>query len=402
MYKITQYENIKSTRVIDILSIEEVLKIMKDGNESLPFIKMAREFGKGSSQYDMIKENNLITFRYNFIFKDSAANKNIIAPTGLIYIDVDSDSVVPESEYVYASWKSLSNMGYGLLVKVDNLSVDNFKYVYKEVSNLIGVESDKNASKPIQQTVLSYDSNLYYNSDSITYSYVEPVKASPAINLKKERGYLSTNDTFIEQIPNTKVRFNNINDYFKDTDDAYIVFREEKELVCNPFVPRKVELGKRNSILFIYFSQIVALNPSIHKTYLKLLGDSININVMKPKLLDNEINRVIKSVFYMLGNGTLKMICNQERRILFNPSIKMEFKGKMKIVNRELGEMKSEATKAIIYEVIEDWDFVQRGKITQNKVAELSTYSIATIKRYWHHFKAYIKDLNDDYRKHNT
>jgi len=402
MYEITQYENIKNSKVVKTVTVEEILNIIREGDEHLTVINAAREFGKGHKLYDSLKVNSIPTYRYNFLFDETASNMNIIKPTGLIYIDVDSDIVIPENEYVFASWKSLSNIGNGLLVKVDNLSVDNFKYVYKEVSDLIGVESDKNASKPTQQTVLSYDSNLYYNSDSITYSYTEPVKVSSAINLKKERGYLSTNDTFIEQIPNAKVRFNNINDYFKNTDDVYIVFREEKELICNPFVPRSVELGRRNSILFIYFSQIVALNPSIHKTYLKLLGDSINVNVMKPKLLDNEINRVIKSVFYMLGNGTLKMICNQERRILFNPSIKMEFKGKMKIVNRELGQMRSEVTKALIYEIIEDWDFHSSGKITQQKVCKQSKFSIATIKRYWYHFKAYIDDLNNDYRRHDT
>ena len=123
---------------------------------------------------------------------------------------------------------------------------------------------------------------------------------------------------------------------------------------------------------------------------------------MKPKLLDKEINSVINSVFNMLDNGTLKMICNQERRILFNPSIKIEFKEKMKIVNKELGQMKSEVTKALIYEIIEGWDFHSNGKITQQKVSEQSKFSIATIKRYWHHFKAYIGDLNNDYRKHNT
>jgi len=398
MYKITKYDSIKSPQINSTIQIEDILNIIKNGDENLPFIELARECGKGSTHYDLIKIYNLPTFRCNFLFDETASNKNITTPTGLIYIDVDSDIVIPENEYVFASWKSLSNVGNGLLVKVDNLSVDNFKYVYKEVSELIGVESDKQASKPTQQTVLSYDSNLYYNSDSITYSYTEPVKVSSAINLKKEKRCLSTNDTFIEPTPNFKVRYNNINDYFKNTDDVYKVFENEKELICNPFVPRKVELGRRNSILFIFVSQIVALNPSINKTYLKLLGDSVNVGVMRPKLLDKEINSVINSVFRMLDAGTLKMIFNQERRILFNPSIKMEFKDKMVIVNEVLGKRRREATKAIIYAIIEDWNFLENGKIIQKKVAELSGYSAATIKRYWHHFKAYIGGLNDDFK----
>jgi len=400
MYKITQYENIKNYKINSTYQIDEVLSIIKNGDDNLPLIQLAREYGKGSPQYNLIKENNLPTYRYNFLFRESASNKNISVPTGLIYIDVDSDSVVPENEYVYASWKSLSNTGYGLLAKVDNLTQTNFKYVYEEISELIGIDSDKQASKPTQQTVLSYDSDLYFNTDSTTYHYINKEKVSSPNNFKKGKGSISTYDTFQENSSGyTKIRYNNIDDYFIGSDEVYIVFKDKKVMICNPFVPRKIEKGKRNHYLFIFLSQIVALNLTVPRNYLKLLVECINVNAMKPKLSDGEMNKVMNSVYNKRDNGTLEIYFNQERRILFNPVIKMTQKDKMVIVNRELGQMKSEATKAIIYEVIEDWDFIQSGKITQNKVAELSTYSIATIKRYWHHFKAYIKGLNDDYRR---
>ncbi|WP_298265664.1 hypothetical protein [uncultured Lutibacter sp.] len=402
MIKITQYENITNPKIQMTLTIDEVLNIIKNGNEFLPIINAAREYGKGHPLYNSLKSTSIPTFRYNFLFNERASNKTIISSTGLIYLDIDDNMFIPESELIYASWRSLSNTGYGLLVKVDNLTLDNFKYVYNEISDRIGVTPDDNARKATQQTVLSYDSDLYFNSDSTTYHYLNKEKVSSPNNIKKKKEWLSTNGTFIENTSNSKVRYNNIDDYFIDSDNVYVVFTEDKELICNPYLPLKVNVGRRNSILFIYFCQIVALNPTISKNYMRSLGESINTNIMKPKLSEKEMNAVIDSVFKKLKNDDLSIIYNQERRILFNPSIKLSHKEKMVIVNKELGLMKSEMTKAVIYEIIEGWDFNSSGKITQVKVCELSDFSLPTIKRYWHHFKAYIGDLNNDYKKHST
>lgn len=402
MIKITQYENIENPKIQKTLTVDEVLNIIKNGNEYLPIINTAREYGKGHPLYESLKHYSIPTFRYNFLFNERVANKNIISSTGLIYIDVDDNLFIPDNELIYASWRSLSNTGYGLLVKVDNLTLDNFKYAYNEISDRIGVTPDDNARKATQQTVLSYDSDLYFNSGSTTYHYINKEKVSSPNNIKKEKEWLSTNGTFIENNTNSKVRYNNIDDYFIDNDEVYIAFTEEKVLICNPYLPLKVKVGRRNSILFIYFCQIVALNPTISKSYMRSLGESININIMKPKLSEKEINGVIDSVFKKLKSGDLKIIYNQERRILFNPSIKISHREKMVIVNKELGQMKSEVTKAVIYDIIEDWDFNSCGKINQQKVSEQSKFSIATIKRYWHYFKAYISDLNNDYRNYNT
>jgi hypothetical protein len=399
MYKITQYENIKNYKIINTLHFEDVLSIIKDGDDNLPLIKLAREYGKGSTQYDLIKTNNLPTFRCNFLFDESATNKNITASTGLIYIDIDENIVIPkENEYVYACWKSLSNFGYGVIVKVDNLTLENFKHVYYSISKLLGINSDKNACKATQQTVVSFDPNLYYNSDSIIYTYKETEKVSSPHKLKKGKECLTTNDTFNFNSKFKKVRFNNTDDYFKGTDDMYIVFKDEKKWICNPFIPLKVKRGNRNNTMYIFLSQIVALNMMVSKQYIKILGNSININAMKPSMPESEINSIINSIFKNKEDGGLQMFLNQERRILFNPAIKIPFKEKMIIVNRELGFMARETAKAIMYAIIEDWDFRYEGKITQLKVSQISGFSSSKIKRYWADFKNYVADLNKDFR----
>jgi hypothetical protein len=398
MYKITKYESIKNSKITDTVRIEDVIKTIKNGDDNLSLIKMAREYGKGSPQYDLIKTNNLPTFRYNFLFNERATNKNIISSTGLIYIDIDENIIIPsDNEYIYAYWKSLSNIGYGLLVKVDNLTVVNFKYVYNEISELLGIESDKSACKATQQTVVSYDPHLYYNSVSAIYNYKETKKVSSPSKLKKGKEYLTTNDTFIQNDTFERVRFNNINDYFKNLDEKYIYFKGDKVSICNPFIPQVVKKGSRNSIMFIYLSQIVVLNTKVSKSYIKILADSINIQAIKPKLPEHQIIKIINSIYKLKESKGLKMMLNQERRILFNPSLKIPFKEKMIIVNSKLSSQKREIAKEAIYLVLEDWNFVENGKITQKKVSGELGFSLSKVKRYWSGFKYYVSDLNNDF-----
>jgi hypothetical protein len=297
MYKVSKYKNVRSSEIDGTLDIEEVFKIIREGDSALRHIEYARSFAKGSEDYDSIKRNLIPTFRFNFLFNDKALNKNITEPTGLIFIDVDNTEVIPESDFIFAKWKSISLKGFSILVKVDKLSQENFNDCYDNLSSLLMINSDVGARKPTQQTVQSYDPDIYINYDAKTYNCADFEKVLSAIKQKKERRCLTRNETFLPVFQKIKVIFNNIGDYFIDNNSPYRVFREEKERLCIPFLPRKVEKGNRNSYLFIYLSQIVALNPHINKAYIKVLADSMNFNVMKPKLLDDELHKIINSIF---------------------------------------------------------------------------------------------------------
>ncbi|MBZ0328265.1 MAG: hypothetical protein K8F54_11710 [Altibacter sp.] len=398
MFQVTKYKNIKSSDVEDTLDIAEVFKIIKEGDSALNHIKYARSFNKGSEDYNSIKANLIPTFRFNFLFDRKASNKNITEPTGLIFIDVDNTDTILDNDFIFAKWKSISLKGYSILVKVDNLTVNNFNDTYDNISSLLKINSDIGARKPTQQTVQSYDPDIYINYDAKTYNCAEIKKVPSAIKQKKEKKCLTRNETFLPVSQNIKIRFNNIDDYFTDNNSTYIVFKEEKEKLCIPFIPRKVEEGNRNSYLFIYLSQIVALNPHINKAYVKAIADSVNLNVMHPELPESELNDIINSIFKIKESDELEMFYNKERRIIFNPKQKLPFKEKMKIVNKELGSMAADRTIEKIYVCIEEWDFQSYNKINQVKVADLMELHVSTIKRYWSNFKAFVKELNDDYK----
>lgn len=135
----------------------------------ISLIQSARTFGKDSPKYDAIKTTLLPTFRFNFLFEGKAANENITVPTGLIYLDADNTDTIPNSPYILAKWKSLSDTGFGILVKVNGLNLGNYSDTYNHLSELIGVTSDTDVRKATQQNIQSYDPNLYYNPDAFVY-----------------------------------------------------------------------------------------------------------------------------------------------------------------------------------------------------------------------------------------
>lgn len=395
MYKVSKFQNVKNPQVTQTLTIDEVLHLIKQGDKNLKLIQTAREYGKGSPLYNNIKTEMLPSFRFNFHFEGIATNKNIIGATGLIYLDVDNVDYIPTNDYIFSSWKSLSNTGYGILIKVDNLTLDNYSEVYNELTKIIGIDSDAGARKATQQTVLSFDSKLYYNPNSLVFHYSNSKKVPNLPILEKRERGIGTNDTFLG-ITSDSIRFNNIADYFQNEyeNEIYRVF-ETKIRICNPFIPNKIPEGKRNSTLFFLLSQYAILNPNTGKPFLKSIAETIN-KKMFPNLSEKEIEITINKIIHRKEEGSLKLFYNEERLILFNPNIQITTNKKMQLVNEIMGKRKVQLTKEVIYLVLESWDFGMNGKITQNKVARLTNKSITTIKRYWFEFKDYVSDLNNN------
>ena len=181
MIEVTKYKNSRSPDVSETLTIEEVFKIIKIGDSVLTHIKYARSFDKNSEDYDAIKTGIIPTFRFNFIFDKRASNNNITEPTGLIYLDIDNTEDLPSSEFIFAKWKSLSLTGYCILVKVNNLSIDNFNDCYDKLSSLLNINSDIGARKPTQQTIQSYDPNIYVNHNSRVFNCIRIEKVPSPI-----------------------------------------------------------------------------------------------------------------------------------------------------------------------------------------------------------------------------
>lgn len=390
---INKFKNGESPKVVSSSKIIDIISKIKEGDENLQEIKELREIGKSNPLFDKMKMKLFPSYRFNFTFNLTAANKNIIEPTGFIYIDVDKQTTVDKSNpLIYACWKSISGTGYGILVKVDNLTLNNFKDTYHSIGYLLGIKPDLYACKATQQTIQSFDPDLYLNEASITYNAIHK-KENPTII--REKTTISAPISY----GNNKLRFNNISDHFQGKESKdFLVFGEEKIKICAPFIPQFIEKGKRNSTMFWILSQYIQLNQFASESFLIACANTINKS-MVPCLTTTEIKKIINSVLKKNDEATLTLILNKERRILFNPSSVLTKKEKQKIVGQEMGKLKTEKTLSEIYKVIEGWDFDNLGKITQDKIATQLSKGVKTIKRNWAAFKSYVSDLNDDHKK---
>lgn len=394
----------KSPYVKRTISIEDIFEIIKTGDGNQELITEARNFGKNTQEYDAIKINQLPSVRFNFNFNTKAADRNIKAATGLIYIDIDDvDSIDNNNHFIFASWKSLSSTGYGILVKIDGLTLDNFSTNYLEVSTILGIKSDIGAKKATQQTILSYDANIYVNNSSSVFTAKQKVSFSriKCGAQKKREKHIRVNDTFSDYTGTT--RFNNFSDYFEDGDDEtpFRVFTEKKQRMSIPFIPKSV-VGNRTNNMFAYVSQVAINNASSNFNFLKAVANTFN-KYCYPNLSDDKVDAIVNNVLKKKENNEILLNENVERRLIFNPNckIKLTKEEKQKIVAGEVGKIRTEKTKKQIYDVLENWDFENNGAINQNKVADVSGKAIATIKRNWSDFKDYVKELNADYQNVN-
>ncbi len=374
---INTFKNIKSPQVIDEIDTYTYLNNLTNIDaKTYDKIKEARYFYQQGEKekYNKIK-HKLPCYTLNFGFDKYKLNDNIIGSTGFIYIDVDNETNIDlNNELVFASWKSLSNNGRGILVKVEGLYLNNFQYNYNLIAGKLGVKADKGASKATQYTIQSYDENLYLNEDSITFKALEVNKKVPtSIPLKKE------NKDSTELGIKSSIRFNTISDYdFKSK--PYLYFPEDKEAIAEIYIPRRIEKGDRNTKLYAIGMNIRGINPYINTKSIEGFIYSINLNHCKPPLKDNEVSSIIRSIM-RVENPT--PFYNKERRIIFNPDFKFSTTEKRTIINKLLGEKRRKKTYEELKECINNWDFEHYGKITIKKIAKVSKRNKKTVAKYY-------------------
>lgn len=381
---INTFSNIKTPNVrnkIDIYTFIDSISNCNDDQILLNIEKARYYHQKGNkTRYDEIKEQ-IPCFTLNFEFDKYKKNDNIIGSTGFIYIDVDKNTNIDLSnEMIFASWRSLSNTGRGILVKADGINPINFRYNYMSVSEKLGLKTDKHANKASQYTIHSYDPELYINEDSIIYNAVEEIEKLPTSLLLKEEKKVNT-----EMGKKREVRYNNTSDYdFKNK--PYIYFPDNKEKIAEVFVPWLISEGSRNSILFFYGLQLRKLNPWVTPKVIENHLDSINIKRCVPPLDIMEIKKIRNNI---MKSDISKLDYNKERRIIFNPEFELSRKEKLTIVNQKTGDQKRKKTYNELKELVLRWDFHKYGKITGIKLKAVSGKNKKTVYKY-------LKELKND------
>ena len=395
--------NIYNRSVISSLSLEEFIQEVKSPGLSTKFqILKAREIYKTSPLkkddhlYKGIK-NSLPCITFLNTFNDYVSTVNIVEPTGFMYLDIDN---IPHIDlksfnFVVAYWKSLSNNGYGILIKYkkqDNLILQE---CIKELSNLFKIELDKNAVSVDRLNVISFDENIYYNKDYKEYVFNNKDKVV-------SDSYINTNfinrleviDTIYEE---GKIRFSNFEELLKNYDfngDTFIDLGENKLQYAEVFIPKEIFDGNRNKSMFVLCSQIRGLNTWVTQEHLFKICDTINKDKFKPVLDQKELLEIVRKVY---SKSQPVVILNKTKRILFNPDYILTKREKQVLTAKQIRSAEADKNTSKIITCLNNWDFDRLGKISQSKLAKETGFGIATIKRRAKKINNIFDILNKEY-----
>lgn len=388
----------QSSHIQENSTTNEFLDIIKNGNEFLHYIYKARKaLNNGNrNEYERIKKNKLPVYAHNFTFEKIRSNKNIIKSTGYIFLDVDIEINIDDlkSPYVFARWKSLSNLGLGILIKVSGITKENFSYNYQLLGKEIEIEVDKNAKKATQINVLSFDDELYINENSKVWKAHEEPLEIPHYSKKTKK---------TERVKNVlghsgPKRYDNLQEFVStlDFNGKKIYDWGEKTKLSKVYHSFYILSGKRYAIVNAQAYQYRCLNPTIGNKEIEDFVISMN-KLCRPPLSEGEVQRIIHNI-QNIPFEELEPIENYPRRFFFNENIEISTKEKRQLMMRIINQKRVEKSKQIIKETIENWDFEVCGTITQKKLADYSERSYNTVQKYYSEFKDRILVLNNSFK----
>jgi len=401
------YANVYSPNITSTITSSDWLNLIKGSNSHLETIENARRckllykstgIEVFNTEYDKLK-TSLPAVTYNGLFTDRKSNDNYVSGTGLIYIDIDDISFQIESldlTKIYSYYRSIGGLGYSLLVRVDDLTLDNFKSTYNYIINDLGLEcDDTNAVKPTQYSILSYDPDIYINDNSFVFNTINEVLPinnhfvpnPPVRSLKKkhnlEVGY---------KMDNTPLIYNNMKSFNFGNNELIQDWDEGIDYIecVNPF--RQVKDGRKR-IMINYIRNLVWLNPNAKYDRIYNSAKSVNSRISENPLPIEKIKEFVDLVIKQLNNGSLTPKITK-RRILLNPANLLLKEEKTQLIGAAMAAMYADKGSNRLYEIIEDWNFEFNGKLSIRNVAVNSNMNIKTVAKYWNQVQDFVKDLN--------
>ncbi|EQB92699.1 hypothetical protein HZP64_00185 [Elizabethkingia anophelis] len=384
--------------------IEEIVNFIKNPPvEHINLVNQARSLDKKSTEYGNIKRNKLpaVSMAFNFS-KDYIKGENIDSPTGYLYLDVDGKTELDfeiNTTYVCACWRSLSNTGIALVVKVEGLTTDNLKPATAEIARLLDIPYDPKAVSIDRLTVLPYDPNAYYNdkTDIIPIAKLLPYDSEVIAESEKSTHFNTINkvNTIGYECNGYKLRFNNLNELLQplniqfDENGFYDLGKDNKLKYAQVFIPfRTVNTGERESILKSIAYQLIALNKDAPKYLLLKYLQIVNAKIMRPQLSSTEVNITFNKVYKKRKDIQPRLSTN--RRFFYDGTLTTTEKRKLNA--SQIGKDKVIKTTKELLEIMSTWDIEKYGKITIDKVTEVSGKDKKTVQKYYTGLKKQLFD----------
>ncbi|MDV3579520.1 hypothetical protein CMU79_16400 [Elizabethkingia anophelis] len=399
-------------RIIDSFqNIEEIVNFIKSPPpEHIRLVEQARSLDKKSTEYGEIKRNRLPAISVGFSFSNGYINGiNIDSPTGYLYLDVDG-AIETDFEintaYVCAYWRSLSNTGMSLVVKVEGLTPYNLKTATTEIARLLDIPHDTQAVSIDRLTVLSYDPNAYYNDNTDIIPIPDILPTTDALTpLQTEKSTHSNN--IKESISlgydynGYNLRFNNLNELLKsynieyDENGFYDLGKDNKLSYAQVFVPFKpVNIGTREAVLKSITYQLLALNKDAPESLLLKYQHSVNYKAMNPPLEMQEVKITFDKAYDKIKGIT--PIFNAERRFLYDPYRDLSAREKRQLNLKQIHKDTVTRTTKELLDIMNTWNEEQYGKMTIKKITEVSGKNKKTVQKYYSELKSRISLLKID------
>jgi hypothetical protein len=361
---IQTYKNITSPEVFKKINITDWLNDIEVGTFSTQ-INNLRLLTKNSKDFNIIKQS-LPCCTYNFYYDTYKKDCNILHSTGFLFIDVDNLSIDINNDLkskVYAIYKSVSNNGYHIIVKVlnipNNIDLISFNKFYKSICIDLNIIDyiDYNAIRRSQFSIVSYDPDLYFNEDSFVYEY----KNTPSTLSNLD----TILNTYISHSKGGEIRFNNINDV-AEVETGFKVNKDGWSYVeCK--IAGKTKDGNREIFLSSYCNNFIWLNMHLSQNVVYNIMLKVNkigcVNPMSEKEVYNIVNYKFKN------KEKIKPIMQKKKRkIVFAKNSEYTLTEKLQIVSKEVGKIRTENKLIELQDIIFNWDFETYGKISQSKI----------------------------------
>ncbi|WP_316797300.1 hypothetical protein [Pedobacter agri] len=416
------YNSIKEPEIAGKIQIQDWLNQIQSSKYS-DSILAARI---GILDYSITKAQlPAVTWNFNFIGykKDS----NCIYSTGYVFIDIDNEDFNIDSidkSKIYSYYKSFGGKGYGIICKVLGITFENFKTSYLSICMDLGILNfiDRNAVKASQYSVLSFDPNLFINSNSHVFDFsLSPEELNDSIlayrkeilelNFKKANlSDVSENDNNFVPISivskekktytiemgtkSNTIKYNSLSDV--KLENPYLVNWDGIEEIKCTIPMKKLKDGRKRSLV-AYTANYLYLNQNLPFENVLATISKVNKLMCLIPLPQKIVYGIVNSIFQQKIENRLKPITSI-RKIVFSKDSGYNKEDKLAICRKVLAEKTVKNSKEKIYLFIEEWDFGLNKKITVRKLAEVSKMNFKTIAKYYPEFKDLIQSLNNEHK----
>jgi hypothetical protein len=396
------FQNVLSNDIAyEFSTPNEVFNFIKGNRPDLEKIKKLRQLDKGDKNTIKIKQS-LPAILWNF---DSSGGRNadsLTNSTGLIYIDIDKveDKDIDykfNNNYFYSYWKSVSENGYGALIKVSGVTTENFKEAYKMIADTLKIPYDKSTVKPTQLNILSYDPNIVINPDSEIFNCNHlSSDLENMYNEEKKEQSISKNELIKNSIWTTtfsKLRYDNLEEKCSTIDFVYdenglCDLGDNKIHYTSIVLSKKFSQGKRHAALQKVIIQLITLNPQITLDQLSKMAWAINKEKCQPPKSLNEVNSLCKSC--LKNKVSFVLIPNKTRRFFFKDN-SLSKEQKISLIRSYLNKENAKVNQTKIMSKIKE--LFEKGKPFKLKTLMMITNIktsktlIAHLKKLKHHFQ---------------